>query len=130
MNRKKGFTLIEMLVVIVIIGVIMAIAIPSVIKLMNRNSNDTCNVYKKLVESSIDLYALRNKGSLNNSVNEVTYETLKNKMDLDEKDLTCDNDAIIYIYKTNNGYTYKYNLTCKDKKGLEYKLTSESKSCN
>lgn len=36
MKKKKGFTLTEILVVIVLIGVIMAIAIPSVVEVRKR----------------------------------------------------------------------------------------------
>ena len=36
-RNKKAFTLIEMLVVVVLIGIVLAIVIPSVIKIMNVN---------------------------------------------------------------------------------------------
>jgi len=127
MKRKLGFTLIEMLIVIVIIGVILAIAIPSVVKLVERNSKDAYNVHMKLINSSTELFVLKNKGLFNTNATcyKMSYDTLKNKTDLKEDKITCKGDII--IYKTNINYRYEYNLTCKDQKGVEFS-TQESKS--
>lgn len=130
MKRKVGFTLIEMLIVIVIFGVILAIAIPSVVKLVERNNKDAYNVQMKLINSSTELFVLKNKGLFNTNATcyKMSYDTLKNKTDLKEDKIICNGDII--IYKTNINYRYEYNLTCKDKKGVEFsKKESRNDSC-
>ena len=43
MNNKKGFTLVELLAVIVILGVLTAIAVPSVLEISKKIKNYITN---------------------------------------------------------------------------------------
>lgn len=125
---KKAFTLIELLVVIVIMGIILVIAIPSVMKLMTSNSRQAYDIHMKTVESATSLYAVKNKGVLDIDVvgecYKLSYDELKKSQDIKEEEITCDGD--IYIFKTNKDYDYQYNLTCTDKKGREYSKKEEN----
>ena len=49
MKSKKGFTLVELLAVIVILGVIMIIAIPSVLNTLESSRKSTFSLYAKKV---------------------------------------------------------------------------------
>ena len=67
MKNKKGFTLTEILVVIVVIGVLLLIAVPSVI-LIRKNINERLFESKK----EIILYAASRYGKDNNIEEETT----------------------------------------------------------
>ena len=66
--NKKGFTLVELLAVIVILGLLMAIAIPSVTKYITQSR-------KKTLISSIDAYVT----AVTTAVNDNQYGALSNE---------------------------------------------------
>ena len=130
---NKAFTLIELLVVIIITGIVLTIAIPSVMKLMNSNSTQAYDIHMKVIKSATELYSIKNKGAMNiiteGDCYTLSYNELKESQDIKEEEITCDGE--IYILKTNKGYDYQYNLTCVDKKGVEYsKKTNTNTSCS
>lgn len=59
--NKKGFTLVELLVVIVILGVIMSIAIPSITSSIERSKDKQKTQIIKLIESAGELYVDKHK---------------------------------------------------------------------
>ena len=66
-NREEGFTLIEMMIVLLIISVLVLIAIPNVTKHSQSIDDKGCKAYVKMVEGQIAAYKMdRNKlpGSL------------------------------------------------------------------
>lgn len=80
--NKKGFTLVELLVVLVILAVIMSIAIPSVTSSIERSKQKQHDSKIELLESTADIYIDRHKNSLeSNSI--ITINML-----LDDKLLT------------------------------------------
>lgn len=54
--NKKGFTLVEVLAVVVILGIIMLIAIPNVNKLIMRNKKENCEAMKKNIINATKNY--------------------------------------------------------------------------
>ena len=54
--NKKGFTLVEVLAVVVILGIIMLIAIPNVSSLINKNKIDSCKKLKENIISATKTY--------------------------------------------------------------------------
>lgn len=62
--NKKGFTLVELLVVIVILGVIMSIAIPSITSSIERSKDKQKTQVIKLIESAGELYVDRHKNTV------------------------------------------------------------------
>ena len=64
MNRRKGFTLVELVVVIMILGILAAVAAP---KFLNTSSKATDSGIKQsvaVIRDAIELYASENGGDL------------------------------------------------------------------
>lgn len=57
--NKKGFTLVELLVVIVILVIIMSIAIPSITSSLDRSKAKQRDAKVKLIESAAEIYVDR-----------------------------------------------------------------------
>lgn len=78
MKNKKGFTISEVLVVIAIIGVILVIAIPSIVSIRKRSNERLLESKKDIILVAAELYA---------------------------KDKGITNDTYVYVYQlVNNGY--------------------------
>lgn len=76
MNNKKGFTLVELLAVIVILGVLTAIAVPSVLGISKKIKTDMYESKKKTVEVALELWADDNKSSCINNIDNLKIQNL------------------------------------------------------
>ncbi|HUC69303.1 MAG TPA: type II secretion system major pseudopilin GspG [Stellaceae bacterium] len=59
-DRTAGFTLVELLVVLAILGLLVAIATPQVLKYLARAKVDTARIEMKSISSALDLFLLDN----------------------------------------------------------------------
>jgi len=60
-NRKSGFTLVEIMIVVAIIGLLAAIAIPNFVKARQASQKSACIANLKQLEGAKATWALENK---------------------------------------------------------------------
>ena len=119
MKNKKGFTLIEILCVIVLIGILSVIATISIVNLSSKSKENLYCAKIELIENIAESYGIKYELELNNS-NELYngYKSLKIKVNtlvmagklepdkgndvINPKDNTVMNDIDIILYLKNN----------------------------
>jgi general secretion pathway protein G len=62
MRKKKGFTLVELLVVVLILGALAAIAVPRIIGGATNAKINACKTNVDLINSQIEVYYANNDG--------------------------------------------------------------------
>ena len=117
--NKKGFTLVEALLVIAIIGVLLLTLIPSVITMINKNKEKTCLSTRDSILSTTKMFIAENKYNLDFSCGEgkeIYINDLKNFGNIDddkEFDEKFLNTPIIVVYDCNNKtFSYEYVIDC------------------
>ncbi|MFO7534629.1 MAG: prepilin-type N-terminal cleavage/methylation domain-containing protein [Kiritimatiellia bacterium] len=58
--KKRGFTLVEIMIVVAIIGLLAAIAIPSFTKIRAESRKSACQNGQRLVRDAVDQWAMAN----------------------------------------------------------------------
>lgn len=112
--NKKGFTLAELLGVIVVLSIIVSIAGLSVISVMNKAKNKT------FAEMTDNLKDAAKTCYLDNELDATNCNTVKELKDNgyfeDNKDY-CDNDITISFSKNSDDYSDDYQVTLSGKCG-------------
>ena len=117
--NKKGFTLIEMIVTMLIIGIVIVIAIPSVRNLTYNSDTKKYRQMEKVILEASKLYSASYKGELVNTSYEcfnIPYSTLVKEGLIEEEDITCSGHVIL-TKREKVGYDYEPYLTCQNEKG-------------
>lgn len=124
--KRKGFTLVELLAVIVILAILIAVATPNVIGLLNKQKESSTDIVVTNLKDAAVSYAKEQiaLGKLHlsackfeiNAVNTATanlnkggkcvtsysVDVLKKNGTFEDKAGTCKTNGTVYIYKYNN----------------------------
>lgn len=117
---KKGFTLVELLGVIVILGIIGVITVPLIISVTNDSKSNASDIQEETIRRAAKnyvqshVYTLPEECETTTGCN-ITIKTLKDNGYLEEKDLkdaktdeVIADDVIVRVSKSNNKYKYEY----------------------
>lgn len=115
--NNKGFTLVELLAVIVILAIILAIAVPTISSLINSSSIKAYQSNEKMMVKAAKTYMSTNESLYPSNIGDTTEVTL-NQLQVDNyissitlSGSSCNGYVLITKVDTNN-YSYKPNLNC------------------
>lgn len=119
MIMKRGFTLVELLATIFILGLLIIIAVPKVNTLISNSKKNVCDSILTSIEDAAEGYVYKNTSEVDSAITsngyfEITLLTLQEE-DLLEVDLenpytneNIDNTNVVKITKNGNKYEYTY----------------------
>ena len=118
--KKNAFTLIELLAVIVILGILATITVPTIVGIINNSKEDTLEEQKNTIVDAADRWGTDNVRKLPETRCDLSIDFLKKEGYLDSKkdviDPTTDKPMTgcvrITFDSSNNQYDYKYVDTC------------------
>ena len=128
MKKNKGFTLVELLAVIVIIGILSVITIVSISRLISRSKNEQLKQQKNTIAMAAENYMQANRVYLPKAIGQTTtvkVQTLRDKGYLKEEvtnadGRSCMKESIVKVYKASaTKYKYTTYLYCGDEKPPE-----------
>lgn len=119
MKNNKGFTLLELLGVIVVLAVIAVIVYPSIEKNLKDTREDLYNTQIQMIENSLEQWALVNRDELPTGDGEYVTVTLKQLVDEGFVDADVENpltgkpfkesELNMVVTRYHNNYTYHVN---------------------
>lgn len=121
MVKKSGFTLIEIIVAIAILGIILLLVIPEMAKIVDDKKVSACNSISKTIEDAAQSYVYFNTDIVDSAILsdnqfEISISALQSEGLLDTdlvNPITDENiTGSIIITKNDNQYIYSIPLNC------------------
>jgi prepilin-type N-terminal cleavage/methylation domain-containing protein len=122
--KHKGFTLVEVLAVIVILGVVFVIAIPEVVELIRGNRKEALIDSARIMAKSAESYYTLHLGKRPQEIDGTSMVTLNQLVEEELLEMitdpfgsgNCDGNSsyVIIKFKGNRKYDYYVTLNCND----------------
>ncbi len=116
--NNKGFTLVELLAVLVILIAISSIAIPTISSSLERSKTKQDDSKKKLLVSAAELYVTDNRNAISDNIRtnsltscKIDFNELKNSGYIDDDATKSSNDREIQGCIIYDGTTCNYEAT-------------------
>ncbi len=138
MKNKNGFTLVELVVAIAILGVITLMAIPTIKSVQKTNSKTKYEAYDKSLTAAgkayTDSYGEDLFGATNTGCAVIKYSDLKERdmiQNIQIKNTSCE-DSCIYVRKSKKGnYNYQTFTNCNETiNGTTKRVYGTGKTCS
>lgn len=100
MKNKKGFTLVELLVVITIIGLLVVIAVPSGLTISKKVKRNMMDNKIEIIESGAIVWGQQNKSKIKNAA--TTETCIKNEINTSTGVTACIKKTIDHLLNTEN----------------------------
>ena len=97
MKNEKGFTLVEMLVVLLIISVLILVTIPNISKHFTSIDEKGCDAYILMLQGQVEAYKLHNNEYPSSVSDLITKGYIMKKENEEDKDLKCPDNTKIDI---------------------------------
>lgn len=117
-QSKGGFTLIEIMLVIVIIGIIVGIAVPKITGKVGKANNVAAQASLKAIEAAVQSYEMDNL-ALPSSLTDLTVQKNGNGPYLKPSELT-DPWGQPFIFAKPGSHGVGFDLSCKSPEGKEF----------
>ena len=136
--NNKGFTMVELLVAMAIMGLLIIMAFPTIRAIQTNNTNTKYEEYGKAVVSAaklyVDSYGEDLFDSSNNQKKSINLDQLIKKdliKDIGVSGSTCTNGSSVNVIKYKDDYTYCLNLICTAKGTTKdvFKKVSQDGQC-
>jgi prepilin-type N-terminal cleavage/methylation domain-containing protein len=73
-EKEKGFTLIEMMIVLLVISILIIITIPNMTKQQGMIRNKGCDAYMNMVVAQMEAYKMETSSTINPTIEELESE--------------------------------------------------------
>ena len=122
MKNNKGFTLVELLAVITIIGLIMIVSFPNFSKMASSASDVFSNSSQRVIKSAASMYVNNNLGEVNDAISHsqeqpkhykipvkklIVYEYLDESLLSKEERTNVSNLSYVKVTKSGNDFSYE-----------------------
>ncbi len=114
---NKGFSLIELIIVIALLAILLLVLVPNIIALINKNDVKSCHNLEDGIIKATKEYVVNNKYNLNFTCGEEKYITLKiliNSGDLKLSDNKITNPITNEDISLDEEVVVKYNCDTKE----------------
>ena len=130
--KNKGFTLVELVAVVAILGLIALFGVPSLIHIISDNNSNACKYYEKAMREAAKAYISKESKdifenpSLGGSGNFPGNYTITQQKLIDDGYITAYNDSntnitggrvVVSYNSSTKTYTYVTHVTCKKTNG-------------